>query len=53
MEVELSPERAAFVREMIASGRYRDEYEVISAALAILDERDKAGLPRLTPKPDE
>jgi putative addiction module CopG family antidote len=41
MNVRLSPEHEALVREKIASGDYRDETEVIGEALAALNQREE------------
>ncbi len=41
MEVTISPEREAMVREKVASGRYANANEVIDEALHLLDERDR------------
>jgi putative addiction module CopG family antidote len=41
MNVRLSPEHEALVREKIASGAYRDEAEVIGDALAALNQREE------------
>jgi antitoxin ParD1/3/4 len=40
MNVRLSPELEAIVREKVASGRYKDEQEVIADALHALSHRD-------------
>jgi len=42
MNVRLSPQHEALIREKVASGGYRDEQEVIADALALLEQRDKA-----------
>lgn len=41
MELILSPECEAMVREKVASGRYANISEVIEDALRLLDERDR------------
>lgn len=41
MVVQLDAEARAFIAERVASGRYRDEAEVIRAALAALDARER------------
>jgi len=40
MEVQLPPALEAFVRERVASGRYRDESEVMSEALRRWEDDD-------------
>jgi len=47
MNVRLSPEQQAMIREKVARGYYRDEDDVIANALALLDEHDKAKLEAL------
>jgi putative addiction module CopG family antidote len=47
MNVRLSPEQQAMVREKVELGYYRDEDDVIANALALLDEHDKARLEAL------
>ena len=41
MNVRLKPEDLERVRDLVASGAYGDEADVMSAALAALDERDR------------
>ena len=41
MELTLSPEREAMLREKVASGEYATISEVIEDALRLLDERDR------------
>jgi len=44
MEVNLTPDQLAFVREAIASGRLRDEQEAVKEALALWEERERRRL---------
>jgi putative addiction module CopG family antidote len=53
MDVRLPPELEALVREKIASGHYRDEAEVVAAALQVLKARDEAKLAALLAAIDE
>jgi antitoxin ParD1/3/4 len=41
LELTLSPEPAAIIREKLASGRYTNASEVVEVALRLLDERDR------------
>jgi putative addiction module CopG family antidote len=41
MVVTLPPELEDLIREMVASGDYRDEGEVISRAILLLEEQDR------------
>lgn len=41
MEIHLSADLEKLVQEKVESGRYRSPGEVISKALAVLDERDQ------------
>lgn len=41
MVMTLSPDLAARVQSLVASGRYRDTDAVLSAALRLLDEQEK------------
>lgn len=42
MQVQLPPALEALVRQKVASGLYRDELEVVSEALRLLDRADSA-----------
>jgi putative addiction module CopG family antidote len=50
MSLDLKPEVEAVIREKVASGHYRDESDVVSEALALLDERDQRKLEWLRAK---
>lgn len=39
MNVSLSPEHKAFVKAQVRSGQYRNDSEVVRAALRVLEER--------------
>ena len=41
MEVKLTPDQAAFVRQAIESGRLHDEQEALQEALALWEERER------------
>jgi antitoxin ParD1/3/4 len=41
MNVSLTPQLEAMIRERIASGRYNNANEVVREALRLLDERDR------------
>jgi putative addiction module CopG family antidote len=41
MEVNLTPDQAAFVRQAIKSGRLHDEQEALQEALALWEERER------------
>jgi putative addiction module CopG family antidote len=41
MEVHLTPDQESFVRQGIAAGRYQNEADAISAALALWEERER------------
>jgi putative addiction module CopG family antidote len=41
MEVHLTPDQEAFVREGIAAGRYQNEADAIAEALALWEERER------------
>jgi Arc/MetJ-type ribon-helix-helix transcriptional regulator len=41
MEVELTPDQMAFVRQAIQSGRLRCEEEAVQEALALWEERER------------
>jgi putative addiction module CopG family antidote len=41
MEVHLTPDQEAFVRQGIAAGRYQNEADAISEALALWEERER------------
>lgn len=41
LNVNLTPELEALVREMIASGRYQSESEVVCDALRLMEARDE------------
>ena len=41
MEVHLTPDQEAFVRQGIASGRFQSESEAIAEALALWEERER------------
>jgi putative addiction module CopG family antidote len=41
MEVRLTPDQEAFVREGIASGRYQSEADAVKDALALWEERER------------
>jgi len=42
MDVHLTPDQAAFVRQGIASGRFRSEADAIAEALSLWEERERA-----------
>jgi putative addiction module CopG family antidote len=42
MEVRLSPDQEAFVRQGIASGRFQSEADAIAEALSLWEERERA-----------
>ena len=42
MDVQLTPDQKAFVREAIASGRIHGEEEVVREALLLWEERERA-----------
>jgi putative addiction module CopG family antidote len=42
MEVRLSPDQEAFVRQGIASGRFQNESDAIAEALSLWEERERA-----------
>ena len=44
MEVHLTPDQLAFVRQAIASGRLHDEQEAVQEALALWEERERRRL---------
>lgn len=44
MEVQLTPDQKAFVRQAIASGRLRREEDVVKEALALWEERERRRL---------
>jgi Arc/MetJ-type ribon-helix-helix transcriptional regulator len=44
MEVELSPDQKAFVRQAIQSGRLRREEDAVKEALALWEERERRRL---------
>jgi len=41
MEVHLTPDQEAFVRQGIASGRYRNESDAVAEALHLWEERER------------
>ena len=41
MEVHLTPDQEAFVRQGIAAGRYHNEADAIAEALALWEERER------------
>jgi putative addiction module CopG family antidote len=41
MEVHLSPEQEAFIRQGIESGRYRSETDAVADALSLWEERER------------
>ena len=41
MEVHLTPDQEAFVRQGIAAGRYQNEADAIAEALALWEERER------------
>jgi putative addiction module CopG family antidote len=41
MEVHLTPDQEAFVRQGIAAGRYQNEEDAIAEALALWEERER------------
>jgi antitoxin ParD1/3/4 len=41
MNVSLTPELEAMIRQRVASGRYNDASEVVQEALRLLEERDR------------
>ena len=41
MEVRLTPDQEAFVRQGIAAGRYQNETDAIADALALWEERER------------
>jgi Arc/MetJ-type ribon-helix-helix transcriptional regulator len=41
MEIRLSPDQQAFVREGIAAGRFQSEADAVSEALAMWEERER------------
>ncbi len=41
MNVSMSPSQKAFVKAMVASGRFRNDSEVVRAGLRLLEERDR------------
>ena len=40
MSITIPPELSEFVRDAVASGRYRSKHEVLSSALKLLRERE-------------
>jgi len=42
MEVRLTPDQEAFVRQGIAAGRFQSEAEAVAEALALWEERERA-----------
>ena len=42
MEVRLTPDQQAFVRQGIATGRFRSEADAIAEALSLWEERERA-----------
>jgi antitoxin ParD1/3/4 len=42
MEVRLTPDQEAFVRQSIASGRFQSEADAVAEALLLLEERERA-----------
>jgi len=42
MEVRLTPDQEAFVRQGIASGRFHSEAEAVAEALSLWEERERA-----------
>jgi putative addiction module CopG family antidote len=42
MEVNLTPDQKAFVRQAIESGRLHDEQEAVQEALALWEERERS-----------
>ena len=48
MEISLTPDQMAFVRQAIASGRLHDEEEAIQEALALWEERERRRLELVT-----
>jgi putative addiction module CopG family antidote len=42
MEVQLTPDQRAFVREAIAAGRFQREEDAVWEALALWEERERA-----------
>lgn len=42
MDVHMTPDQRAFVREAIASGRFRSEEDAIQEALTLWEERERA-----------
>ncbi len=45
MNVSLTPEMEAFVFERVSSGRYRSNSEVLRAALRLLEDQEREGVP--------
>jgi antitoxin ParD1/3/4 len=41
MNVSLSPELKAFIKDLVASGRYRNDSEVVRDGLRMLQERER------------
>ena len=41
MEVRLTPDQAAFVRQAIADGRFRQEEDAVAEALLLWEERER------------
>jgi putative addiction module CopG family antidote len=42
MDVHMTPDQKAFVREAIASGRFRSEEDAVQEALTLWEERERA-----------
>jgi putative addiction module CopG family antidote len=42
MNVNISPDQKAFIREAIESGRFRSEEDALQEALALWEERERA-----------
>jgi putative addiction module CopG family antidote len=42
MEVQLTPDQKAFVRQAIESGRLQDEKDAVKEAMALWEERERA-----------
>jgi putative addiction module CopG family antidote len=42
MEVHLTPDQEAFVRQGVASGRFQSETDAVAEALALWEERERA-----------
>ena len=48
MEVTLTPDQQAFVRQAIATGRLHDEVEAVQQALALWEERERRRIELVT-----